>query len=136
MEPQINIETKILSLVAEKLLLEQELKYIKELKIPEKPRELEVYTFLEYADFLEKSLEYNSVIHKKTNHLEDLKKRLAKTNQAIVELLPERNTWFRVGPYYLGVATSDWPMSVPELFIYDVTNPISSLPNIKHRIIN
>lgn len=133
MEPQINIETKILSLVAEKLLLEQELKHIKEIKIPEKPRRLEVYTFVEYADFLEKSLEYNSVIHKKTDHLKGLRVRLAQKNQAIIELLPERNTWFRIGPYYLGVATDDWPMSVPELFIYDVSNPVSSLPNINHK---
>ncbi|MGC5744403.1 hypothetical protein [Chryseobacterium sp. NFX27] len=112
-----------------------ELSEIDEMEVPESPREQLIYTLQEYSDYIEKKEEMIRVQKLKHYAKEEgviIKNRL---EDEIMKLLPEANTWFKIGNYVLGYETNDWPSSRDRLLIVP-SYEMHTLTSLRHQIIN
>lgn len=128
-----NLEKQILNKIQEMKTLIAAMNDIDNLTVPEKPEPLSIYSISEYQIYQEELINYNKVLHLKSIERNNIEKDLAKNNDEIIKLLPASNTWFRIGSFFVGFETDDWPMSKPSLII---ENNESELRTLRHRIIN
>lgn len=112
-----------------------ELNTIEEMEVPESPPTQLIYTLEEYSDYFKKK-EETIRIHKLKQYAKKegviIKNRL---EDEIMKLLPEANTWFKIGDYILGYETNDWPSSRNRLFIAS-SDEMHTLTPLRHQIIN
>lgn len=127
-----NIENKILEKVEKMRLIQAELKEIETLEVPEEPKPSKVYTLEEFEKYRQAFIIYDTVIRKKSSGKKELLAMYNATVDEIINLLPSGNTWFKIGRFYIGYETDDWPGSKPDFFLKEDV-PESSLRSLKHK---
>lgn len=117
--------------------IENELKEIEKVIVPECPLKKNVFTITEYKEYETKKTAYDRSCFLKGVHKKRLEKRYNEIKSEIVRALPTSNTWFLLENNSIAIAhqTDDWPTSIGNIFI--IKNPnISELKEVKHQIIN